>query len=286
MTRLRLELLNSLRWLKEYIVSWAVLSAIYSLTVTLVLQPILERALKTELKLLPLWVSTCGLLLIPGALERLPLPALSVNRSRLLRFMPERIFGESVWSRLGGPLAPLYLRHEFRRVPTWLMICVSVVSAGLLAPGKQALWVLFAQLPAQRALYSVNAWRGLALSRSAQHGATWLLRSLWMSQIIQVVFCWLAVGWAGFLPHELWLALGPASLGAALAGSAVALEGDSGRPWLVNFMSLAAGTLGGYLCLLSPGFLILVLYFCSTCQLRVQARLLSVEHLDEDHLVS
>jgi hypothetical protein len=283
-TRTSLELRNLLRWAREYAVSWGLLSVIYSFTVTMILEPILERALRTELEPIPLWAATCALLLLPGALDSLPLPQVSFRLGRFQVLRPG-IFGERLFSRLGGPLGPLYLRHELRRGSTWLMIVLTVLAAGLLPKGKQALWVLFAQLPMQRALYSVHSWRGLAAAHLGPKAGRPLLQALLLSQGFQVAFAWLAVGMAGFLPRDLWLALGPAALGAGLAGAAVALEGDSGRPWLVNFFSLAAGTLGGYLCLASPWGLLAIAYLCSNTKGLAERRLLSVEHLDEDRIV-
>jgi hypothetical protein len=95
----RLRLLSLMRFIREYLVSWGLLSLIYSLTLTLLLQPLLENALKTELAFKPLWALTCATLLLPGALEALRLPPLPFRRG---------VFGERVWARLGGGLTPLY----------------------------------------------------------------------------------------------------------------------------------------------------------------------------------
>jgi hypothetical protein len=84
----------------------------------------------------------------------------------------------------------------------------------------------------------------------------------------------------------MWITLGVGSLGAVLSASCVALEGDSGRPWIVNFMSLAAGTVGGYLCAASSWFLLLAIYVFLHMEKISKNRLKSVEHLDEDTLIS
>jgi len=55
---------------------------------------------------------------------------------------------------------------------------------------------------------------------------------------------------------------------------------------MVNFMSLAAGALGGFLSYASPWFLIVAAYLAHTMQASVGKRLHSVEHLDEDRLLS
>lgn len=284
MTHFRLRCLNLSRWIREYAISWGVLSLIYSWTVTLILQPILERALKTEIGAKPLWIATAFILLIPGAFEYLPLPPVVFGRGKLT-FMPSGIFGEKIWSRFGGTLVPLYLRHELRRGATWLVICLTAALAGILPPGKYALWVLIAQLPVQRALFSISSWRTLAVSHPAREGGDRILWALWISQFLQAAIAWGAVGLAGFYSFDHWWALGPAVLGAILSASMVALEGDAGRPWMVNFFSLAAGTVGGYACLASPWFLLLILYFCKGQIASTAKRLMSVEHLDEDRII-
>jgi hypothetical protein len=262
-----------------------VLSVIYSLIVTMLLQPILGQALKTEITIAPLWIATALILLIPGVLEYLKLPGTGFRKL----FMAPGVFSESFWKARGGSFTPLYLRHELRRGPTWLVIVLTVALQGLLPPGKWALWVLIAQLPIQRALFSVHGWRGLAAAHAPREGGQKLLAAIQVSQLIQLLITWFSLGAcgiiAGFLTTEHWLLLGPAALGAVLAASSVALEGDSGRPWMVNFFSLGAGIIGGFLCLWSPWFLLGVLYFVNSAKNLSANRILSVEHLDEDHIL-
>jgi len=266
------------------VVAWGLLSVIYSITVTLVLQPLLENALKREIAFTPLWLTTCSVLLIPGVLEYLPLPSLSF-RWKFLGFVSRDSFSESMWRTLGGYLAPLYLRHDLRRGTTWLTVFFCVLLGSLLPSGKSAFWVLISQLPLQRALYSVHHWRRLALAFQPKNGAKNLMGALWTSQFIQLVVSWTALGAMQVIPQSEWLALGPASLGAMVAAGSMTFEGDSGRPWMVNFLALAAGTIGGFLCLISPWFLLLVIYFSYSMSNIVSGRLLSVEHLDEDTVI-
>lgn len=274
--------LNLLRWLREYIVSWGLLSFIYSLTVTLILQSILEQALKKELEFKSLWFTTCATLLLPGLFEALKLPPLSFRKG-LLTFMPPGVFGENLWQRWGGAITKLYLRHELRRGATWLVIVLVVLIASLLPDNKKALWVLIAQLPIQRALYSVHRWRGLALAFHPKQGAEQLMRAIWASQFLQIFIAWIALVITRSIPDP-WM-YGCAALGAVISAGSVAMEGDSGRPWMVNFIALAAGTLGGYLCLATPWALPFVIYFGGRMAVAIENRLLSVEHLDEDTLI-
>jgi hypothetical protein len=268
---LRLRALNLLRWLKEYALVWTLLSVIYAITVTLALQPILERVFGQALPFTPLLLALCTVLLIPGVFEALPLPAVPIPAGRLI---------------MGAPLTRLYQRHELRRGTTWLVVAVSAVAGAALPAAWLPLWILIAQLPAQRALYSVGRWLALARAHDPRQGSVRLLDAIWIAQTVQFVKGWIVFGLLARPPLSHWLALGAGGLGGALSSSMMALEGDSGRPYLVNFLALAAGTMGGYLCFYSPWFLLLVAY--AAVQLRGLAvnRSRSVEHLDEDAQIS
>lgn len=282
----RLLLLNLFRWIREYIITWGVLSFIYSLTVTLILQPFLERFFGREILFAPLWGVTCALLIIPAFLEALKLPPLGlVKRGG---------FSERFWRRPAGSLGVLYLRHDLRRGTTWFVVFLAVLIGISLPAGLAPLLVLVALIPVQRALYSVHKWRTLALAGSPRSGAGQLIRAIEVSQLVQALVFWLALGAASALPVETgerlslshWLQLGPAVLGGVLASASTAMEGDSGRPWMVNFIALAAGILGGFLCLYSPWFLLVVIYFDGQMRKLSEQRLHSVEHIDEDIIIS
>lgn len=280
----RLKLLNLARWVREYFVSWGVLSFIYSLTVTYLLQPILERVFDREFALVPLWGVICALLLLPALLEHLVFPPASF-RFGPLAFAPEGVFAERVWSWAGGPFTQLYLRHDLRRINTWLTVVLVVTAGSLLTPAQHALWVLISLLTTQRALYSIHRWRGLALSFLPENGASRLLWGVTASQTVQIFVAWLALGAMQVFSQEAWFKLGFGALGGAWSSAAMAMEGDSGRPWLVNFIALAAGILGGFLCYYSPYGLLAAIYLLYKMSALVAQRLHSVEHLDEDTLI-
>ena len=109
--------------------------------------------------------------------------------------------------------------------------------------------------------------------------------ALTVSQLLQ----WCVVVSVGLLLSSwsllTWSKLAVAGLGGVLAGSCVALEGDAGRPWIVNFISLAAGALGGLLCWAWPISTVFVGYFSFSMIRAVGGRLRSVELLDEDTLI-
>ncbi len=278
MNQRKLLTLNLFRWIREYIIAWGLLSLIYSYTLTLLLQPMLEAAFKREIPVPPLWITTCAALILPAILEALP-----YGHKRLVR---RGFFGERIWRVLAGGLGPLYLRHDLRRGATWFTVALSVGLAGVLPEKQQALWILVAQLPVQRALYSVHRWRTLALNFHPSSGAPYLIGSVWLSQSIQYLVGWLALGAMQILQTQEWISLGLAGFAAVLSAATTAMEGDSGRPWIVNFVALAAGIIGGFLTLFSPWAFLVVVYFCMQTRKTVLERLKSVEHLDEDTVIS
>lgn len=258
----RLWLLNAARWCREYWLSWGLLGLIYSVTLALIIQPILGRALGQELPLGAVWLVNALLLLLPGALELTPLPGLP----------------SLLWIRARPGLAWIYAQHDFRRLNAWLGILLMAGVGRLWAgAGREILWVLIAQLGTQRALYSFGKWRVLALARDPRRGGSALLTGLVITQIVQATL-------AGLLFGGSLRALFAAAVG-VLAAGAVALEGDAGRPWLVNFISLTAGAIAGVLSYLFPGTLLVVGYFSVRTIVEMRDRLHSVERMDEDVVI-
>lgn len=266
---MRLQLLNLARWFREYLLVWTALSFVYSITLVLVLQPLLELALKMEVPFWPLWIATCATLIFPAAVEALPQP-LSAELGRL---------------SFGHGLIRLYLRHEFRRLGTWVGILVAVALAAIIPKDRAALWILIAQFPMQRALFSFQKWRVLALVEHPKLGSKSLMLALASSQLLQFLVAWLAVGAIGFFDANAWLKLGLAGVAAVFAASAVCLEGDAGRPGLVNFITLAAAALGGFSTYAWPVGLGISAYLMMAMSGSIPERIRSVEHLDEDTLI-
>jgi len=274
MTRVpaRLQLLNLLRWFREYSISWGLLSVIYSVTATMILQPLLEQAFQREIHFAPLWFLTCATLLVPGVIESIGFPPVPwlVRRGK---FKELPVFMRT------------YLRHEFRRGSTWIAVLGVVIGGMMLPDGLRALWIMILLLPSQRALYSVHRWRRIAQGFLPSNGGVALVDAFTVSQLVQFLVAWGAFVLSGVLPLELAWKYGVAGGCAVIAASSVALEGDSGRPWLVNFFSLAVAVLAGYLVLAFPAVALAVLYFRHAARSTLGSRLKSVEHLDEDSLV-
>ena len=279
---LRLRLLNLARWFREHLFVWSFLSTIYSITLALLLQPILEMGFKLEIPLQPLWAATCLVIVIPALLERVPGQVPRFFSLVLASWIPSRTESNAFRS--------LYLRHELRRLPTWLGVLAVGVSLCWIPADRAALWLLIAQLPLQRSLFSIHRWRALALAHHPRLGAGRLLMALISSQLIQWLLSWLFAGFLAWMfagpTFSLWLRLGAAGVAGVLAGGCVAMEGDSGRPWIVNFISLAAGAVGALLTLVWPVSLLVVAYLAISMSNSVAERLRSVEHQDEDTVIS
>ncbi len=282
-----LQLRNAARWFAANAITWVLLSSIYSLTVAILLQTIIERLQGAPAELAPIWLMSMLLLLIPGALEKLPLPNLPFQLSS------RRLFSQTWWTRLGGSsLLPLYLRHELRRPQTWLTLVITVTLGALLPDAHLKLWIFIAQLPLQRALWSIGGWRRIALRTpdGPSEGATLLLTSFLWSQLIQGAVALLALLCARALengtPAPDLAPLAAAQLASIFGCAAVTMEGDSGRPWLVNFAGLSAGIIAASVTLWQPALLLLAVYAFSNLKLNVKNRLWSVEEFDEDSLLS
>jgi hypothetical protein len=276
MTYTRLLLLNGLRWWKENFWVWGILGSIYSLTLAIVLQTVIELSLKAEVGLPNVFVGMAVALLIPALIHALPVPSLPLP------------FGKARGSELGS-FVRIFLSHELRRTQNWIAVGLTALALLALPSSWMPLSLAFGQAPVQQTLFSVQKWRALALAHSPQHGARHLFVSFQVLQMIlgvALLVLWVSATMLKGQSLELFPRYIPAIVGAWMGGSSVLLEGDSGRPWLVNFISLAAGLVAGFFTVLHWGFLLLIFYFCAQMVGSVKERLRSVELLDEDTLVS
>jgi hypothetical protein len=273
-TEARLKTINALRWIRENLWVWGLLATIYSYTVALVLESVLELASGVDLSWGILWPVTWGALFLPWILHRLPMGSLSIQVPHVARI----------------PFVGLYLRHELRRTQSYISVAVSLVLLLSLPPEWMPLALIVSLIPSQQGLYSIQDWRVLALASNPQHGARWLLVAFGACQLILgslVLLGW--VIWAFLFSREhlveilRWI---PPFYAGWLASSCAALEGDAGRRWIVNFVGLAAGLIGAFVASYHPLLLILVAYFSLQMVNSVKERLKSVELMDEDTLIS
>jgi hypothetical protein len=287
MTQTQLLLRNTYRWFVHHAALWLVLSSLYSLSVAVLLQTIVEQIQKKPVPLLPIWFAGMVLLLIPGALEKTPLPELPLSLTK------KSFFSEQIWSRLGASsFLPLYLRHELRRTQTWITLILAVTLGALLPPERLALWIFVAQLPLQRGLWSIGGWRRIAVRTPGgpQLGGGLLLTAYLWSQGIQAAIALIA--WAILLVFEgnwetgHFLQIAAATFSGVLCCAAVSMEGDAGRPWLVNFVGLSVALIASSLVYWQPALLILSAYIFSNLKHSVTYRLWSVEEFDEDAVLS
>jgi hypothetical protein len=287
MSSVRLAALNAARWFAANATTWILLSGIYSLTVSILLQTVVEQLQKKTISLFPVWILSMVLLLAPGALEKLPMPDLPS------RWVGRKLFSEKFWSRLGGSsFLPLYLRHELRRTQTWVTLILTVTLGALLPQGREQAWIFIAQIPLQRALWSIGGWRRIALRTpdGTSLGGTLLLNAFLWSQLIQAFVAIASLAALHWFQNQAlpasFVATSAATVSAVLGCSAVCMEGDAGRPWLVNFIGFSAGIIAAALVLWQPPLVILSAYVFSNLKHSVQNRLWAVEEFDEDALLS
>lgn len=288
---MNLYLLNAFRWVKHHAVAWSILFASYSVAASVVVQVILQELIGTQLRFLTVWALTAGVVAIPGLLERLPVPGAVGGRwSHLLGGAAHRIV---------GPLGVLYVSHELRRPATWLVVGMTAVAGAAVLGMSPAAWLLICQVSAQRAFFSISAWRRFAAFYRPGSGAAEVMRAFAVAQTVQVFAVGVLIALlATFLSPaaigsgvpavagERILRFMAAMLGAAWASAAVVMEGDSGRPWLVNFVGLAAGFIGAVGGWASPFALFVIVYFMGQMSMVVAGRLKSVENPDEDIVIS
>jgi len=267
MSSLGLNLLNLSRWLRAYFFEWVLLGLIYSLSAGVLLQSVLMSVLKIEIGIFPVSIGLGLLLMIPAIIEKAVPGGIPMN----LPFYSKSSFSS------------IYFAHETRRCSTWLAVFLSAFIIHFIPHEQRAFSILIALTPCLRALYSISHWRRIAVIYSSKRGGGDLIRALWFSQTAQSIVLWSIVSVMG-LRLDIFLIL--AGWGAVLAAASVALEGDSGRPWLVHLLSVSSGLLGGYLTVASPWALLGIFYFASKMKELAQSRLLSVEHYDEDFVIS
>jgi hypothetical protein len=280
MTLLRLNLLNVLRWFRANAFAWIALGVPYFFGIGLLLEPFLEEVGRGETKVTQngVWAVLLGVFI--GAI--------------VIRLLAQN------WNRgfpLSAGFAPgkLYVQNRLRELWTFFTALIIVLLADLALSYSILFWIFLIQLGVQRELYSVSDWRNVFLLSYPQSGAARFLSQFRMQQLIFFFLVWGAMGVSGLLggfQSELgvssseWLQAGWVGLGAVLGASAVALEGDSGRPILVQLISLTTGTLAGLVCFASPWILPIVIYFVVQIEKMSINRLKSVENFYEDTLIS
>lgn len=258
----------------HHFVEWMLLGVFYVATCAIFLRPIAEEMSKTGVSLWMMLAMLGVLAIVPAGLERLDLGAFTFRFPSFVGRFP--------------PVAQLFLRHEGRKRVAWLTSALVVV-AMLLFPGQVFLkWLLVSQLNVHRGLFQMQAWRNNITLVEPQTGAISLLTAFTLCHV-----AFYAIALLLFLPVWFFqngnltdlLTLVSIGLGSVAASASTAMEGDAGRPWLVNIFALTAGVLGGFLCWLSPLFLIGAYFFHAKMKQLAWNRLRSVEGFYEDNLI-
>lgn len=185
----------------------------------------------------------------------------------------------------------LYLSQELRKFSAWLSSAAVCFTLFLLPKQWMFLTPVVVQFSLQRALYGLRAWTQLFNLHTPSAPSHEVLDGILLSQLVQ----WLAVSGTLFIfqpldawknlpvpAWEWWIAMNGVLVGAA----SVVLEGDAGKPLLVQFISLATGLFSGFLCFFSPWFFLGVVYFYFRMRQLAARRLASIEAVGDDLVVS
>ncbi len=269
----KLKLLNIARWVKEHLLLWSFLAIVYSFTAAQLLEPLSGKMLGREVEVVQVWGWVWLTLAFPVLISLIPAPA------------PRFLGGLARLTRTKG-LGRLVVLHELRSLRIWVAMGLSVLASHTLSRvmGDRVLAALVftAQVPIHVALVRIESWRRIFALNGPERGAVHLMRSLLaLSILIGLIFALVATLSLG-LTTARGLALLSACFGAALGAVAVSLEGDSGRPFLVNLIALTTGSLMGFLCLWTPAFLPLGALFYFYQEGRAALRIKAVERVDED----
>ncbi len=265
---MKLFTLNFLRALKENFFSWFVLGSIYLLSASQLLQPIFEWALKRELPGTWMFVGVALLILSAG----------------LLASLFERVFGAKFALPLRIPRRLshyLWFTHMSRRAATWIVVAITV-GLGIWLEQKNLFffWLLAAQLMNQIHMFAADRWRAFFCFNLGRTAALNLVHEFVGSHVFfgVVVYALLYFFW----PTHEWLKWLLPTVSALWGASVVVLEGDSGKPLLVNSVSLVLGTLCGLIVFMEPGFIVLVAWACLRIPELSHNRFWSVENADQD----
>lgn len=286
------------RMLHQFFISWGVLGAIYLLALLLLFGPFAEKALLIELGSVESFTALVGLLLLAFLTENIPLEDVnlrfqygawgSTGPEQAPKPLPEVVFRWIVtpWRRVSGSfIGKIYRCHEFRRKSFWLGIVLTSVGGGILCKEHPATWVFLCQFPVMRSLFGAYRWFPLARVMGGPHGAEDFVSGFVVHAVLQGILALFGMSLL-MVPVETLVRLLPCTLGATAAGACLVLEGDSGRPFLVNLLSLTAGLLAGSFCFYSSWVLLVVGYFVLKVRELALHRFQSVELFDEDTLIA
>lgn len=264
---IRLKVLNLIRWIQRFWFVWGLFALIYGFSASLLLQPLLSFLIQFDIDLLQTFGFLVVILLVSGVSSLLP---------NLLVF-PLRVAGPK-------GLQGIFFLHSLRSLRFWINLLILVVGfIGCVRYQSKIAWILLAQLPLQAFLFRGYQWVEMAFWLDSKGGASALLRGIQMTFLFQVGLAWV-IGLVFGAPFEIAWAV--PTIGAVWAASSVALEGDAGRPLLVNFISITAGTLAGTLCVFWWPSVFFVWYFAKQMNGLVQNRLRSIQHWSEDVILS
>ena len=259
-----LALKNALRMVQENLAAWGILVFIYSFVACMIIQTVVVVTRQgNEMGNVELWLFVMALAVIPGLMMKVVLPAIPMGIGSTHDFFR------------------LYIRHRLRKLHTWFFLTVCCYAL-VMIPDKWIYFsVLLVQIPISAEIFWIFHWRELMRVHSPRVGAMKLVTVFIGIQTLQAFIILLAL----FLTGQMGWHQALACLAAVIGATAVVMEGDSGRPVLVNLISLGSGTLWGGLTLWSPYWFPVVIYFAVKMVQGAHMRLHSLERIDQDVVI-
>jgi hypothetical protein len=251
---LSINIKNVFRWVKTHIVEWMILGLMYVVLARLVF--------------VQDWWAPIAALVLPFTLI--------LMSKALLDRIGYRIQGfKGIFKWLQFPWAV----DSLRRLDFWIILLGSVLAEVLFYSRPEIAFLIFVQLPVQWMLYRLRFWISFTRLFHAKTGAQslyyWTLGfNLTWAFLISVSF-YLVYPEMGFYR--------PLGMFAAVLGATIVLfEGDSGRPVLVQLVSLTTGTFAGWSVLDFPYMIIFWFYLAYRMGDLIKNRLVSIESMYED----
>jgi hypothetical protein len=264
-----LQLKNLFRWIWYHLFEWLLLGGLYVVGLTILLRGLYDSLEEVGRLDWTFFVLVAALLLLPviqwgvRKLNAVSMPIPLIRSRRLLAMLAV---------------------HEMRKPSSFVIMGAQTVMMAifLAQEGRGIHLVLASQLYVQSLLYSVRLWIPFAQKFHPRTGAIDLYVAMTaFSGLAILPSASAAVLISGTGSYDV-LSVLSGVIGANLAASMMCLEGDGGRPWLVNLFSMLAGTFFGLICFQFSWVVLLLLYLYPSMMGYVRGRHRSLEYFDED----
>lgn len=234
----KLNTLNLLRWARYRFLSWGSLLALYFLMLHLFLEPFMEKERRIMF------------MLTLGGLIGL---AFLCNGTALLKGISRR--GPSLFQKR-LPAFEIIFKNELRQLSTWILF-VLITLFGFLIPSEYPFfWAIACHGWVQKGAFQIPKWAKLCRYLYPTEESKNILPALAAVSLFLSTLSFLILMGLEAFSVKIWIVC----MGSLLAACSTLMEGDLGKPILVNLISLTAGLIGGALCFYSPWIILIIAY--------------------------